>query len=326
MTTETEDTGEAVGTQNNSRLAMLNAINDQNDQDRVDDMVEYGDDGLVSKFVPTQEALPDALTPSDDAGVTDTELQRMEQETVIEEEDVVLAPRKIKIKVNGKEMELTEEELIARAQKVESADQYIIEAAKIRKEALHPETKVTPTEDLNAQRMEKMRARVRAIQMGTEEEAMAALMEMESRPSVTQDEVVKLFDDRLTFKQAAAKFEEEYKDVLADPMLRQLAIQKDQQLMANGDTRSYWERYAEIGNELRGWRDGMVKANAPEVVEVPKPVTSTKQARKSAAPAAPKVANVKSAAPVEEDDSEESHTDVIRQIAEKRGGPQWMRA
>jgi hypothetical protein len=320
----TENTDEAVGTQNDARLAMLNAINDQNDQGRVDDMVEYGDDGLVSKFVPSQEALPDALTPSDDNGVTDTELQRMEQETVVEEEPT--APQKIKIKVNGKEMELTQEELIARAQKVEAADQYIIEAARIRKEALHPETKAPSTEELNTQRMEKMRARVRAIQMGTEEEAMAALMEMESRPSVTQEEVVKLFDDRLTFKQAAERFEEEYKDVMTDPMLRQLAIQKDQQLVQQGDTRSYAERYAEIGKELRAWKMAVVAANTPETVKTPETVTSIKQARKSAAPVAPKVANVKSPGPAEEDDSEESPADVIRQIAEKRGGPQWMRA
>jgi hypothetical protein len=44
-------------------------------------------------------------------------------------------PRKFKIKVNGKELELTEEELIARAQKTEAADEYFNDAKTLLNEA-----------------------------------------------------------------------------------------------------------------------------------------------------------------------------------------------
>ena len=54
---------------------------------------------------------------------------------------------------------------------------------------------------------------------------------------------------------------------------------------------------------------------------------SEKQAKKDAAPKPPTGATKKVAPPkAEEDDGEEDPSDVIRQIAKKRGGPQWMNA
>jgi hypothetical protein len=53
--TENEDTGEVEGSGNDSRLAMLDAINDQNDADRADEMVEFDESGQVTKFTTPKE-------------------------------------------------------------------------------------------------------------------------------------------------------------------------------------------------------------------------------------------------------------------------------
>ena len=158
--------------------------------------------------------------------------------------------------------------------------------------------------------------------MGSEEEAMAAIAELQPKPSVMTADLAKTIDERLTFKEAVGKFQTEYKDILADPYMHKMALQRDQELMQQGDKRDYWTRYDEIGKELRAWRDGLVKTVAP--VESP-PVENVKQTRKSAAPAAPKLASVKAPPPTEEDDSEDNPSAVIAEIAKRRGGPQWMR-
>ena len=321
MQPETPPTEEAVGSQNNDRLAMLDRISAQNDKDRVEEMVEIDDDGQVTKFVPSN--VEQELTTGDDE-VAARELKRMEDEVAEPEEPSIAAmPVKHTIKVNGKEVELTLEEIIARAQKVEAADSYLAEASRLRKEALQQAQPQVPSqEDRETAELDRRRALVRAIQMGSEEEAMAAIAELQPKPSVMTADLAKTIDERLTFKEAVGKFQTEYKDILADPYMHKMALQRDQELMQQGDKRDYWTRYDEIGKELRAWRDGLVKTVAP--VESP-PVENVKQTRKSAAPAAPKLASVKAPPPTEEDDSEDNPSAVIAEIAKRRGGPQWMR-
>ena len=109
---------------------------------------------------------------------------------------------------------------------------------------------------------------------------------------------------------------------MADPVLRSMVLQKDQELLSAGDTRDYWVRYQELGNDVRTWRDNLVKANTPAA---PSPLDD-KRNRKASAPGVPKAANVKAPTPVTDDDREESVSDVISAIAKARGGPQWARS
>ncbi len=107
--------GEVLGTGNDERIARLNAIADQADNDRAEELANVNDDGSTEPFraaaepEPEQEAAPEAETPK-------------------EPEE-----RRYRLKVNGREVELTEAELVARAQKIESADEYLRQAAETKR-------------------------------------------------------------------------------------------------------------------------------------------------------------------------------------------------
>jgi len=326
MEKESEDTkvemaeeGEATGNGNDARLKILQQINDQNDASLAEngDLADVNDDGTTSAFTKEE-------TLSDEE-VAARELQRAEDEANLAPKDEPHEEAKHKIKVNGKELELTTDELVERAQKVESADTYLKEASQKLRDAEANAAKPTlpSIEDVTAKAAEERRALVRAIQMGTEDEAMAAIEKLQSRtPSVSADDVARTVDERLTFNDAVSRFQTEYKDLAEDQVLLNIVLQRDKELIAQGDKRSYWERYEDIGNSVRDWKDKLTK---PATTETQKPV-SDKQTRKASASAVPQGAGTKAPAAVNDEDKEESVVDVISAMAKARGGPQWLRS
>lgn len=308
-----------VGTNNDARVAMLNSIGDSLDEGRASELANVNDDDTTEPFkvekTTTEEETP---TPTEEETPSSTE------------EETPPTVQKIKIKVNGQELELTQEELIARAQKVESADRYLAEAAEARRRAEAapaPAPAAKPSaEELQRQQDEEDRALVRAIQMGTEEEAAAALRKLReqasARPSITTDDVSRAIDERLMFTKAVEKFHSDFQDIVSDPILYKLVLTRDQELLEQGDARSYSERYTEIGNEMREWK----KKLAPPVTDAPAPSpVPNKLERKAAAPTPPKSAGTKTTPPEPEDEGEESPQEVIAKMRQQRGGPQWMR-
>lgn len=272
-----EQIKEAIDERNTARLKMYDEIADANDEARAEEFDEIPDNPLRE----TQDEETDSHVPD----AKDAE--------------------RFQLKVNGKVVELSLEEVIARAQKVESADQYLSEASRIRTDALrqqHP----TPSPDTSAQSVEDDLALVRAIQMGSEEEAVQAIRKLKT-PSVKPDELGSLIDERMSFQTAVSRFQTEYTDIFSDPILRQVALSKDADLVAQGDGRPYWERYQSIGNEVREWVGTVRKTDS----------VAGKQQRKASVtqitPAASRVASQ----PQEETD--ESVADVIAQMAKTRG-------
>ena len=315
---EATDDGEAVGTGNDARLKFLAQINDQNDGVLAEngDLADVNDDGTTTAF-----GKPETLS---DEEVTQRELDRAAEE-VNQEEEQVEQP-KHKIKVNGKELELTTDELVQRAQKVESADTYLKEASQKLREAEAKQVAkpaLPSNEDVAANAAEERRALVRAIQMGTEEEAMAAIEKLQSRPpSVSADDVARTVDERLTFNDAVSKFQKDYKDLADDPVLLNIVLQRDKELIAQGDKRSYSERYEDIGNSVRSWKEGLAKTATPE----PEKPVSDKQTRKASAPVVPQGAGTKAPAAVQDEEREETPAEIISKMAKSRGGPQWLRS
>jgi hypothetical protein len=314
-----------VGTGNDARVAMLERINDANDGLRAEELASINDDGSTSAFDATTAA---ALAQAE------AEANQLPADEVDPNEGIApQAESRFKIKVNGREIELTQDELIARAQKIEAADQYIAEAARIRRDAETEANRiqqqvVTPQGPTAEELLEERRAAVRAIQMGTEEEAMAALEKLSAprAPALNADDLARTVDERLTFNSAIQRFQSEYQDVLGDPVLKQLALQKDQQQLAQGDKRDYWTRFSEIGNELRGWKQGIIQQAAPPAAPPATTALQDKAARKAQAPQLPKATAVRAPAVNDVEDTPESTSDVIAAIAKARGGPQWARA
>jgi len=317
--TEVPNGEDVIGTGNDARLKMLQQINDQNDRQLAEggDLADVHDDGTTSTFAGMDENLTDEQ-------IAARELARAEEEANARAAEEA-AQDKHKIKVNGKEVELTTQELIERAQKIEAADEYLKEAAaKLREaEAAKPAARPQPSEqDVAANALEERRALVRAIQMGTEEEAMAAIEKLQGKNlSVSADDVARTVDERLTFNDAVSRFQTDYKDLADDPVLLNIVLQRDKELLAQGDRRTYWERYDDIGKSVRAWRDSIAKP--AEKADDKK--TDDKQTRKASAPAVPQGAGTKAPAAVDEEDREETISEVIAAIAKSRGGPQWAR-
>lgn len=306
---ENENTGEAVGTGNDERIARLNAIADSADADRAEELANINDDGTTEPFVV-------------DAAPAETPAEEEETPSSSAEEEL---EKKYRIKVNGKEIELTEAELIARASKIEAADEYLRRAAEANRRVQEPAAPVADPNVLQRQRDDEDLALVRAIQVGTEQEALAALRKLReqagARPSLSRDDVSRTIDERLAFNTAIERFSTEYNDVWSDPILKKIAFDKDAQLLQQGDTRPYWERYQEIGNEVRSWKESLAPAKKAEVT------MTDKEARKASAPKVPAPASAKSKpAKVEEDDIDDNPSAVISAMAQRRGGPQWMRS
>lgn len=306
---ENENTGEAVGTGNDERIARLNAIADSADADRAEELANINDDGTTEPFVV-------------DAAPAETPAEEEETPSSSAEEEL---EKKYRIKVNGKEIELTEAELIARASKIEAADEYLRRAAEANRRVQELAAPVADPNVLQRQRDDEDLALVRAIQVGTEQEALAALRKLReqagARPSLSRDDVSRTIDERLAFNTAIERFSTEYNDVWSDPILKKIAFDKDAQLLQQGDTRPYWERYQEIGSEVRSWKESLAPAKKTEVT------MTDKEARKASAPRVPAPASAKSKpAKVEEDDIDDNPSAVISAMAQRRGGPQWMRS
>ena len=317
----TNDDGEALGTNNDARVAMLNRINDDNDRMRAEEFLDVNDDGTTEQFVVQTD--DGQQTPLTDDIAADPETAATIAALAAESDaESARNPKLHRIKVNGVEQELTYDQLVERAQKVASADQYLAEASRLRAQQQQQQNS-QPQVSHQAPAPEEViddLAIARAIQMGSEEEAVAALRKLRSKsPSVTPDDISRTIDERLAFNEAIQKYRTEYADIVNDPVLNQMALETDKKLLAAGDKRPYFERYADIGSTLRNWTNELVQKRAP----APVPQNVEKLARKAAATPVPKAASQKTESAVEEE-ADESTASVIANIAKSRGGPQWM--
>jgi hypothetical protein len=315
---QSSDQQETVGSSNDDRIARLNAIADQTDADRADEFANVNDDGSTEPYaVVSEQTETEAAADNEEQPIADAENESSDS----------AEPKRYRIKVNGKELELTEAQLIERAQKIEAADEYLRQAAEARRKLEQIARPEVDEDELRRRQDEEDRALVRAIQVGTEEEATAALRKLReqtsARPSLSRDDVSRTIDERLAFNQAIEKFSTEYSDVWSDTILKKIALDRDAQLLKEGDQRSYWDRYASIGEEIRSWKQSI--ASAPKPAET---TMATKAERKASAPKVPTTtASVKSKpVKVEEDDVDDSPSSVIASMAQRRGGPQWMRS
>jgi len=320
------ETGETIGTGNDARLAFMNRINDQNDEARAEELLDINDDGETEPFVAqhadgTKEQLVDETVKD---ATADAEIDRLAQESGTEETQQ--QPQMITRKINGKDVTRSVDEWLAIASKVDAADVYLAEAARLRNEQLQKaqaSTKVDPEPQQQVvDEDEADLALARAIQMGSEEEAKAAVRAIRKAqtPSITQDEIARTIDERLTFNEAISKFRSDFRDIVEDPVLNQMALDMDRKLVAQKDARPYEERYKAIGTSIRKWADEMAKKRNPTPATAP---GADKLARKAAATPVPKAASQKTASTVDEE-PEESPSSVISKMAQARGGPQWM--
>lgn len=270
---------------NEARANDLDAIADAIHESKKADFVDVGEPEPVvePEAEPQAEAAPAEVEPV--------------QEVAPAIDENVPVTRK----VNGKEITKPLGEWLRAASKVEAADDYLGQAAEVFRSTQNtaPQPSVPDVdEDL---------ALARAIQLGSEKEAVEAIRRIKSRPSVTTDDVTRTVDERITFTQAAQKAQEEFKEIFSDPNLRLMFLQKDANLLQTGDKRPYLERYRSIGEEIRGWTKTLI---GPATLE-------QKEQRKASVAPVPS-ASAKAVPPADNDEPE-TVQDTIRQMAKARG-------
>lgn len=305
---EHAENGDVIGTGNDARLKLYEQIADSSDVVRSDEFMDINDDGSVSQFQAGEE------DEEQRAAREDLETERFRAEA--EAQSRVANPR---MKVNGVDVELTPE-MLERASKVAAADAYLAEAARIRGEVqaapqYEQPTYNEPNYSAAPSSEEELKALARALQMGTEEEAAEGLRRL-IMAGPSKDDIARTIDDRLTFKEAISKFNTEYTDLMGNPTLRKMVLDRDAEMIATGDRRPYYDRYKDIGDNVRNFVKEISGA-APVTPEL------NKTARKLTIVNTPKPASGKSQNVVEEE-QEESARDIIASMAKSRGAPPWM--
>lgn len=327
--------GETIGTGNDARVALLNSIGDNFDNIRADELADVLDDGSTTKFEPAP--LDPTITDVDDVSGDPAPADPAPADPAPQPADDAPTDfsQMVTRTVNGKPVTKTLEQWLISASKVEAADEYLQQAALAKREvapppAQDPVAKGPTGEELRQQQDAERRRLARAIQMGTEDEAVAAIAELQNMaqtPTITVETIGRVADERLAFNTAISWFNDQFKDLVSDPILHQMVLSKDAEAIRNGDKRGYRERYEDIGNEVRAWKDGLIKSaigDAPPVQSAPVANLDQRRAAKAAAPRVPTAANSK-ATPAQQADEDESPSAVIAQMAKSRGGPQWAR-
>jgi hypothetical protein len=222
-------------------------------------------------------------------------------------------PKMVKVKVDGKEMEVPEQQIldagVRTLQKETAADQRLAEANRIlneAKEVVAP--KVKPLPEMDAVEL------TRRIRLGNDEEAQEAIRLLQGRPQATPEQIAEAVESRvlgqIEAKEAGNWFIDEYKDIVGDPYLASIIVAENERLSDSGDNRPLKARYKEIGDNVRAklteWRGGKATVST----------TTDKLERKSTIENLPS-ASARQQAP--EQPKPETPSEIIQKMREARG-------
>lgn len=237
---------------NKGRLAQLEEISLKNSEERKQ-YAEYHGINPPEEEAPVEE--PETVEDPVEAA------EETPEEEPAEEREDQPKERMVKIKVDGREMEVPESKIMEEGrralQKETAADKRLQEATELLRQAKEQFGQMgRPSEPKQTRDLSKMDdlELARRIQMGTEDEAAEAVRIMRDRDTVSPDNVASMVESRVLAKLKFEEVRSEFADVLEDPYLSQLAVMEDQRMIADGDTRLPHERLPDIAKKLREWR------------------------------------------------------------------------
>jgi hypothetical protein len=239
---------------------------------------------------PAVEPEAKVETPAPEGATPAVEAEAKQEEAAPETPPEEPVKAKVKIKVDGQELEVDEEAVreagIKALQKQSAADKRLEESARLKKEAeaearriledakrqaAQPNQDVTQPPQQGATSVERLTddrfiETVKKVQYGGEAEAGQALRDLISEavkagksPELTLNEV----GEYLEFREATKWAHDEYKEILGDSKLKTLFSSEEKRLRAAGDMRPYREVYSDIGNGLREWLKEKVPTPTP---------------------------------------------------------------
>lgn len=250
--------------------------------------------------------------------------------------EVVPEPIKtVRVKVDGDEFDVPQEEvdeaggvksyqiLKASENRLRKANDTLAKAqAQFAEWANKQTAQPVPTED------EFIASKIDAIRFGTPEESAAALREVMQIQKVDPQQIIEQATDRIRHDSAVAKFDSEFSDISANPLLlkltvalRQERLQQVQQAYQTGQLKGPldWNKfYSTIGNEVRS-----VIGRQSQPTTTPNatgnPSQSEKEARKASIVNLPTAAASRAVAP--EAPKQESREDTLNLMRKSRGIP-----
>jgi hypothetical protein len=303
----------AVGNTNQEQIDKRNAIADRADEYRQADLEDTDGDKIVPRDPEEARAEAEAQETERErarleAEAAEDEARRLQEEGTVTRSSSSEPPRRYTIKVNGRDLELSEEELISRASKVSSADEYLQTAA----EAVKRATASAPSEqDVSASDAGGITEDTLTSALQGDREAIRKIAQRLNGPST---DVLQAVDDRMTFRDAVRQFRSDYADVCKDPNLYSLVVAKDSELAKSEPNLGYEERLKKAGDSVRNWIKGYGK---------PAETVNPKLLRKQQSSNVPAAGSRQ--ATRDEDDSEAPVGDVIDAMAKARGQTEAIR-
>jgi hypothetical protein len=183
VTADATGSASTVGTNNDARLALLASINDGLDAQRGKDYVDIVDID-AGATAPFNGATKTPEQVEADAAADDAAAQTARAAAEAGDQEEGPETQLITRVVNGKQVTKTLEQWLATATKVEAADAYLAQA----KQSARTEQPAPPSpEDVARLRDEEDLRIARAIQMGTEEEALAGIRALRQQTPSTDE-------------------------------------------------------------------------------------------------------------------------------------------
>lgn len=177
----------------------------------------------------------------------------VENDHVEEQAPATPEAKVVRVKVDGEERAVTEDELIRSYQKNSAADRRLEEAAQLLREAEQRAAQVAVQVQQPVETPIEVRDEVKetlaAIYSGDEEAATEALTKLMSKnrggdqptPQVYQpsvDDLASAVQEKLVFDQAVTKVQTDYPDIVSDRNLEMLAVMRSNEAIAQGVPRA----------------------------------------------------------------------------------------
>jgi hypothetical protein len=332
------DEGEVTIGTHNARNDLISQISRQTEHDQM-----LGDDTDEVEPTPTpQEPAQSAEPPSasDDpeaepatpvAGAAEEPKPTEPKDPAPGAEDEFLSldaigKKRVRLKVDGEDRVITLEEALRDVQKKGAADRRLEEATRLLNETKEITQKAVAAqppqgaEPMQPPLDEDVAAMVRAIRTGTEPEANLAVnhwqQQLREKATLPAANVRDIVNDAIDFRNAAEWVKTEYADLWADERLGNIFADLDYRQVQAQDKRAYRERYKEIGDGLREWRDSIAES---VIRSKPAQTLDEKRERKAAAVTTPTAASAKDVLPPADENEEPNAQDVIAGIAKARG-------
>lgn len=179
----------------------------------------------------------------------------------------------VTIKVDGVMQQVSRDKIyeagLRAVQKESSADRRLEEATRLLREV---EQRIAPPPVQNTPPPQAWDEEIIAYALahGTEEQKAEAVRQIRGgrQELATPDQIASTVEsrilDKVDFQSSAEWFQTNYKDIVSDPYLLQLASLQEDHMRANGDKRPRKELYAEIGDGLRKLKGGGVPVTTLE--------------------------------------------------------------